>query len=258
MLCVAGYDPTGGAGVLADIAALAAIGVRGAGVLTALTRQRPDGPVTMQPLPPDEVARSLRELARDLQPAAVKIGMLASVDTARAVAEALGELPAGCPVVLDPVLAAGAGGDLAGSTMAQAIVAELLSRVTLITPNLAEAARLTGVAVHCEADMLAAAHWLRQKGARHVLVKGGHLPGEPVDVLVGPDGERRWTDGRIAHEREVHGTGCTLSSLIAGQLALGADVVAAVEAARQRLRGGIERAWPPASRGWLFLGSLSV
>ena len=256
VLCIAGYDPTGGAGLLADTAALCSLGIRAAGVVTAMTRQRPNAPASMTPRDAAEVSESACELIADLKPAAVKVGMVATQRNAEQIARALAQLPSEIPVVLDPVLKAGAGGDLAARDVAAALTEYLIPGIMIVTPNLGEAEILTGRPVRNPDEMEQAAVALRQLGARYVLVTGGHLSGDPVDMLVGPDETLRLPQDRINVSREVHGTGCMLSSLIAGYLVLGHSVAEAVRAATIKVRAGIAQAWPPGEDGWMFTGSI--
>ncbi len=256
MLCIAGFDPTGGAGLLADARALASEGVRVAAAITGLTRQRPIDEATIEQLmEPVKVGEVVSTLMQDLAPDAVKIGMLGSAATAHAVAQALAPFAGRTPIIVDPVLAAGAGGRLADDETAAALLAELAPLATLVTPNIPEAELLTGVRIDGPAKMEKAARRLCERGAKWALVKGGHLAGDPVDVLVGPATVRRWRRRRLA-TRTVHGTGCTLSSLIAGALAQGQPIPEAVARAARRLRRGIATAWPPLPEGWMFLGPM--
>jgi hydroxymethylpyrimidine/phosphomethylpyrimidine kinase len=255
VLCVAGLDPTGGAGLLADVAALASVSVRAAGVVTALTVQRPHGDARFVPVDAALVDQMLGALADDLPIAAIKVGMIGAGPVAHIVAKHLTRLSAKAPLVVDPVLNAGAGGSLADDETIAVLRRELLPRATLITPNIPEAEALTGLAIRSLADMERAAEQLRAAGAQYVLIKGGHLPGEPVDLLIGPGERRTWRAPRF-HGGVVHGTGCALSSLAAGHLACGAAVPEAVDRAIAAVRRAIDGSWTPVPEGWRFLGSL--
>jgi len=253
VVCLAGFDPTGGAGLLADVAALAVIGVRAAGVITAMTRQRPVGPATVEAVEAERLEAVLPDLLRDLEPEAVKIGMLGSAEAARTIARHLS--PGHAPIVLDPVLQAGAGGQLTAPEAIRVILEQLAPLSTVLTPNVPEAEQLTGLTIRTEAEMEQAARRLLDSGAQYVLLKGGHLAGDPVDLLVGADGVRRLPAPRLP-ARPVHGTGCTLSSLIAGRLAQGVEVAVAVEESVKRVREGIRDAWAPQAAGWSYLGAM--
>lgn len=235
---------------MADAGVIASLGLRAAGVVTAMTTQRPAAPVTVAPRPAAEIVQEIKTLVADLRPAAVKIGMVGCAANADAVADALAEMAWPVPVVIDPVLTAGAGGDLAGN----ASYDRLLAHGTWVTPNVPEAVKLTGLAVDDLTGMRRAAAMLRERGPRYVLIKGGHLTGDPVDLLVGPEGEETFSTPRIGSGRQVHGTGCALSSLIAGYLALGETPAIAARRAVATVRRGIEAAWAPSTDGWMYLG----
>ncbi len=241
--------------MLADVAASQSLSVRAAGVATALTVQRPHGAVRYAPLDPAWIDEALATVLADLPVRAVKVGMLGSAAVARVVAQRLAALPADIPLVLDPVFVAGSGGSLADDQARAVLKSELLPRATLITPNVPEAEALTGREMRTPADLTAAAEQLRAAGGCWVLIKGGHLTGEPLDLLLGPDGCWTWRAERYTGG-EVHGTGCALSMLVAAHLAGGAAVPAAVDRAIGAVRAAIETSWAPAPAGWRFLGPL--
>ena len=242
---------------MADVAALAAISVRTAGVLTATTRQSPEAPVNVFPADPKQVEQSLSSLLAELPVAAVKVGMVTNGGVAGAVADCLAALPAETPVVVDPVLNAGAGGRLADEEAVKTLCEALIPRAKVVTPNIPEAAVLAGMSVQDLPEMEEAADRLRRLGARYVLLKGGHLAGDPIDLLAGPEGNRHWRGPR-RNGGEVHGTGCTLSALLAGYLALGLPVAEAADLSIAALRGAITGAWSPRDKGWKFLGPLPI
>lgn len=226
ILVIAGLDPSGGAGLLADARVAAEHGLRVVGVVTALTVQDTGGVRAVEPVGAEVVDEQLAALLQDVEIDAVKIGMLGSAAIARVVARALEATRA--PIVWDPVLMPSRGGVALVDDPAGAAAA-LLGEVRLVTPNLAEAAALTGLRVESEADMEAAARRLGR-----ALVKGGHLPGDAVDVLADA--------GEIVYFREarvdagpLHGTGCVLSTAIASNLARGARLADAVDAAKTYL-----------------------
>jgi hydroxymethylpyrimidine/phosphomethylpyrimidine kinase len=244
-LSIAGSDPTGGAGLQADLQVFHAFGVHGAGVVTALTVQ--DTAKVHQVLPafPNVVLAQLRVLLRDLRPDAVKIGMLASDDVARSVELGLRELdgrPEGRPpLVIDPVLAAseeprcssGAGGASSGP-----------DRATVVTPNLWRRPP-SGCDVSTDEGIEAAACALVSNlGAGAALVKGGHREGAPRDLLAlreGGSASLQWLDAERIDAGPVHGTGCALASAIAAGLANGETLVSAVEHARRFVAEAIRR-----------------
>src|SRR5215468_10532555 len=229
-LSVAGSDPSGGAGIQADLKTFHAFGVYGAAVITTLTVQNTRGVQAVHPVAADVVLAQLDAVDDDLAIGAAKLGL---VPTA-ALAEALGERLRRRPLprlVVDPVLVAGSGDALAAAGTAAALRA-LLPHALLVTPNLAEAAALIGRPIEDVADMREAARVLVGRGARAALVKGGHLPHRPIDVLaVGTDVHD--LDAARIPSGPTHGTGCTLSAGIAAALAGGADLLAAVMRARR-------------------------
>lgn len=241
VLTIAGVDPSGGAGVLADLKAFSALGAYGCGAVAALTAQNTRAVTGIHEVPPAFLKLQLDTLFDDVRIEAVKIGMLASGALIRVVAEALGRHRPRF-VVLDPVMVAKSGDRLLRAEAVDALRRELLPLATVLTPNLPEAGDLIGRAVGERADDLrSAAHDLHALGARHVLVKGGHGTGDTlVDLLF--DGERfvELPTPRI-RTRNTHGTGCTLSSAIAALLPQRPTVEAAVRDAREYVVGAIRR-----------------
>jgi hydroxymethylpyrimidine/phosphomethylpyrimidine kinase len=230
-LTIAGSDSSAGAGVQADLKTFAAHGVYGASVITAVTAQNTAAVRAIHLVPSEIVEEQIEAVFDDFDVAAVKIGMLGSAEIARAVARALARR-ARKFVVCDPVLAASSGGALAREGLVAALLDDLWPLVDLTTPNLGEAAALLGVAAATdEAAMREQGRALLALGARAVLMKGGHLEGDAVDWLVTAAGEHRFATARII-SANTHGTGCTLSSAIAAQMVLGADIVAAVRLAK--------------------------
>jgi hydroxymethylpyrimidine/phosphomethylpyrimidine kinase len=232
VLLIAGLDPTGGAGLLADAAVCVAHGLRPVGVATALTVQDTAGVRSVNPAPAEIVGEQLRALLADVEVAAVKIGMLGGEALCAEVADALSLSAA--PVVWDPVLApsAGAGALYAGDP--RRALALLAPHVTLATPNLAEAAALSGAPVAGVDAMVEAGRALRALGLEAVLVKGGHLPDAPaIDVLCTAAGEQKLRGERIATGGDVHGTGCALATAIACALAAGQPLDEAAAAGKR-------------------------
>lgn len=229
VLTIAGSDPTGGAGIAADLKTFAASGAYGASVITAVTVQHTRAVLGVHPMPPALVGAQLDAVLDDLPVAATKVGMVATVDIAEAIAARAraGRLPY---LVLDPVLTASTGGRLG----AVAAVERLLPHVTVLTPNCAEASELLGRVVRSIAEMGRAAEELAAAGPGAVVVTGGDRDGptESDDVMwVG--GEVRMLRGPRVRTRNTHGTGCTFSSAVAARLAFGDDVADAVAAAKR-------------------------
>ena len=256
---IAGSDPTGGAGLQGDVQVFRAHGVHGGGVPTALTAQ--DGRKVHQVLPvfPSVVLRQMRCLFDAIRPDALKLGMLATDDVARAVALGLGELARGGgapPLVIDPVLAASDGTPLLERRAWPTLLA-LVRGAALVTPNLAEAEALTGHEAASRAGAERAARALVQEhGAEAALVKGGHREGAPDDLLAWRDGAGvalRWLPGERIPGGGAHGTGCALSAAITARLALGEALLAAVEGARAFVAEALRRAVPRGGARFLVL-----
>lgn len=229
-LTVAGSDPSGGAGIQADLKSFLANGVYGAAVITALTAQNTCGVRSATVVDEAMVADQLDAVLDDLTLGAAKTGMLATAGIVSLVgrAAATGRLP---NLVVDPVMVATSGDRLLDEGAEAAYQRELLPHALIVTPNLAEAAVLTGQPVSTLDGMRTAARTLRRWGVPWVLVKGGHLEGAAVDLLCGPDGEWTLSAPRVA-SANTHGTGCSLSAAIAARLAAGDHPLAAVTAAK--------------------------
>jgi hydroxymethylpyrimidine/phosphomethylpyrimidine kinase len=240
-LTVAGSDSGGGAGIQADLRTFAAHGVHGTSALTAITAQNSVGVTAWTALEPSMVVAQVEAVATDMPIAAAKTGMLATAAIVAAVAEAVERLGI-APLVVDPVMVAKSGDRLVDDAAERAYVERLLPRATLLTPNLHEAAALLRRPVRDVDAMRAAARDLRTLGARAVLVKGGALAGEPVDVFF--DGTRLVElRGERVDTPNVHGTGCTLSAAICARLAAGAELLDAVRAAKVYLAEGLRRSY---------------
>jgi hydroxymethylpyrimidine/phosphomethylpyrimidine kinase len=240
MLSIAGSDPSGGAGIQADIKTATALGVYAAAVITSLTAQNTTGVSGVFPIPASFVAEQYVSVVSDLDVRAVKIGMLATAEIAATVAELLHDYPVPA-VVLDPVMVATSGDRLVSPETIDVIRQQLLPLATLVTPNLPETAALLGCPVPGDWESSAsAARALREMGAAAVLVKGGHLTGQrSCDVLADADGVRSFDAPRVA-TANTHGTGCTLSSAIASHLAQGHSLREAIGLAKDYLTGALE------------------
>lgn len=253
VLAIAGSDSGGGAGIQADLKTMLALGVHGMTVVTAVTAQNSVGVQGYWELPQEAVRAQLDSVLGDIGAQAIKTGMLASPEIVEAVASSLAAVDA--PLVVDPVAVSKHGDSLLSAGTLDALSAELLPLATVVTPNLLEAELLTGLTITDEAAMGEAARQIAARGPRWVLVKGGHLPGNPVDLLVGEGQVIRFPGRRIA-SRHTHGTGCTLASAIASYLAMGMAVPAAVESAKEYVTGAIDGGFPlgagigPVDHGW--------
>jgi hydroxymethylpyrimidine/phosphomethylpyrimidine kinase len=227
-LSIAGSDSGGGAGIQADIKSFARCGVHGTTAITAITAQNTVGVTAIEPVSPEVILAQIRSVLSDLGIDAVKIGMLGDEQTIVTVAAALDELQPGTPIVVDPVMVSESGASLLAAGAEDALRALLLPRATVITPNLPEARVLAGIGDHADGDELARA--VHRLGTGAVLLTGGHR-GKATDLLF--DGsETIAIPGERHPDGAGHGSGCTHSSALAANLALGRDLVSAAWAAR--------------------------
>jgi hydroxymethylpyrimidine/phosphomethylpyrimidine kinase len=240
-LTIAGSDSGGGAGIQADLKTFAALGVYGASVLTALTAQNTTGVSAIHEVPAEFIAAQMDAVFLDLDVAAVKIGMLGSAAAIAAVEAGLHRHRAR-NVVLDTVMAASSGAKLLADDAVDHLRA-LMAQARLVTPNLPEAAALTGATqARDEDEMYVQAHKLLTLGAGAVLIKGGHGGGsESIDLLIEGTSRTRFAAPRVA-TRNSHGTGCTLASAIAAGLAKNLPLVDAVRQAKAYITGALEAA----------------
>lgn len=238
-LTIAGSDSGGGAGLQADLKAFQANGVFGLSVVTAVTAQNTREVTAAFDLPPEVVTAQLDAVAGDIPIGAVKTGMLSSAAIIEAVADGLARHGLG-PVVVDPVMISKSGYALLAPDAVEALRRRVLPLARVVTPNAHEAEALAGFPVRTRADARRAAEAILALGPQAVLVKGGHLEGEAdaVDVLVDEAGERVFRAERIATPH-THGTGCTLASAIAANLAKGYVLPAAVDRAKRYLTEAI-------------------
>lgn len=244
-LTVAGSDPSGGAGLQADLKVFHRHGVYGAGVVTLLTVQNTRAVRAVKLEDPGFVVAQLDAVLDDIPPSAAKTGALGGTAIIEAIAERASDFE--FPLVVDPVMVSKHGAPLMADDAVDALVRRLLPHAALVTPNLPEAARLAGFEVRTAPDMERAARAIASLGPRAVLVKGGHLEGDAMDLL--------WANGRAVHlpgERiastHTHGTGCTLSAAITARLARGEELEHAVRGARAFVRAAIANA-PGLGRG---------
>lgn len=239
VLSIAGSDSGGGAGIQADLKTFSALGCYGMTAITAITAQNTCGVTGIHGIPPQMLRAQMDAVVSDIGVDAVKIGMLAAPEVVRVVAQAIREHGL-AHVVLDPVMVATSGDRLIAEETVAVLVQELFPLAEVITPNLDEAGWLLGRPIAGIEDLEPAAQALLDLGARAVLLKGGHLPGDQVvDVLLCPGTPvLRLASPRIA-TRNGHGTGCTLSSAVASYLALGLTLPQAVEQARAYILGAI-------------------
>jgi hydroxymethylpyrimidine/phosphomethylpyrimidine kinase len=240
VLSIAGSDSGGGAGIQADLKTFSALGCFGMTAITALTAQNTCGVRAIHSVPPEMLRDQIDAVLEDIGVDAVKVGMLHSPDIVRTVAQAIDRHHLS-NLVFDPVMVATSGAKLIDDPAIAVLVAEMFPRAALITPNLDEAGLLVGRTLRSPQDMLQAAQELVSRGARAVLLKGGHLAGDTVmDLLLQRGCEPLWLQGPRIHTANTHGTGCTLSSAIAAHLALGAALSQAVQLARDFVRAALQ------------------
>lgn len=258
VLIIAGSDSGGGAGVQADIKTVTALGGYAATAITAITVQNTLGVSGVHPVPLEVIEAQARAVLSDIGADAIKTGMLGDAATVNLVAQLIGE--AGVPAVVDPVMVAKGGASLLAEAAIAAVRDRLVPVAALLTPNAPEAEALTGLTVASVDDQRRAGEALLAAGARAVLVKGGHVPGDRVvDVLMTPDGETL-LEGERLETRHTHGTGCTLASACATGVAQGLPLAAAVARAWDYVHEAMLRApglgggHGPLDHGWPLRG----
>jgi hydroxymethylpyrimidine/phosphomethylpyrimidine kinase len=246
-LTIAGSDPSGGAGVQADLKTFAAHRVYGLSVITAVTAQSTVGVTGFEAVSSDLVTAQIETIVSDIRPDAAKTGMLPTAAIVEAVAAAVADLDIPL-LVVDPVMIAKSGDALTDDEALAAMKTELLPRAFVVTPNIPEAERLSGITIRTDADRFEAAKRIATHGPTAVIIKGGHLAStEIVDLLY--DGHRflEFRNERVAG-RSTHGTGCTFAAALAARLALGSSIEEAVPHAQRYVAGAIRHA-PDLGRG---------
>ena len=238
VLSIAGSDSSGGAGIQADIKTIAAHRLFAETAITALTAQNTLGVTGVLDVDPAFVAKQIDAVFEDIRPAAVKVGMVSSAAIIEAVADAL-ERHAAANIVVDPVMVATSGAKLLRDDAIGTLKAALLPLAEVVTPNIPEAEILSGLEIKGAEDMEAAARKISAEFGCAVLCKGGHQTNDANDLLCRPDGETRWFLGRRIDNPNTHGTGCTLSSAIAANLAKGFCLEDSVERAKTYLSGAL-------------------
>ena len=241
VLTIAGSDPSGGAGVQADLKTFTALGVYGMSAITSITVQNTEGVQETFHLPPELVYRQIKAVVEDIGADAVKTGMLGNREIVSAVARAIEELRIG-NLVVDPVLKSSDGRDLLDEKDLKTLKKELIPQAKLVTPNVPEAEILSGIKIRRLRDMELCAQEILSTGVEAVLIKGGHMEGSRViDVLYRGGEEFHYFVRDRVRTKNTHGTGCTLSAAIAAFLAKGRSLEEAVERARDYLQGSLER-----------------
>ena len=240
-LSIAGTDPTGGAGIMADLKSFQARSVYGMAVVTSVVAQNTKGVQLIRHLDQEILEEQLKSVFQDIVPDAIKTGMLAQVETIELVASYLAEQK--CPYVLDPVMVATSGDRLIEEDAIQALKTKLLPLATIITPNLPEAEVLVGRTLKSENDIMNAGRWIRKElEVKNVVIKGGHLAKVASDYLFFEDGEVRIISAERIATNHTHGTGCTYAAVITAELAKGRTVAQAVETAKRFITEAIQTA----------------
>jgi hydroxymethylpyrimidine/phosphomethylpyrimidine kinase len=251
VLTIAGSDSGGGAGIQADLKAIAAFGVHGASAITAITAQNSREVTDVMILPPQLIAAQIDAVMSDLRPAVIKIGMLGNAETVRLVAAKIDQWKPDT-VVLDPVMIASSGARLLEEDAVEAIRDELLPRASVVTPNWPEAGELIRAFPRGLQDRERIAISFRRLGVRNLLLKGGHLEGpEVIDTLF--EGEKTLEFRNPRLEAEGHGTGCSLASALAASLALGRPLAQAAGEAIELVRNALENRYATGDSKQLYL-----
>jgi hydroxymethylpyrimidine/phosphomethylpyrimidine kinase len=238
-LTIAGSDPSGGAGIQADLKTFSAHNVYGMAVIAGLTAQNTEGVRLVMDVPEDVIAAQLDAVLSDIPPRAVKTGMLGSAAAVQVIAAKLREYSVQ-RVVIDPVMVSSSGARLLERAGIDELKRHLLHLAELVTPNLAEAAELSGMEVRTLEDMEHAARRMYDMGSRNVLVKGGHLEGDAIDVFFNGAEIIQLRSERV-RTANLHGTGCVLSAAIAANLALGHNVAESVALSKEFVTASIRR-----------------
>ena len=237
-LTIAGSDSSGGAGIQADIKTMTMNGVYATSAITALTAQNTTGVWAIQESTPEFLQQQIDAVFEDIYPDAVKIGMVSSGELIHVIADRLRFYEAG-NVVVDPVMVATSGSSLMNTDAVQTLIRELLPLAALVTPNIPEAQVLSGLRIEGKEDMRSAAKLIGETCGCAVLLKGGHSVNDANDLLYAK-GKYTWFEGKRIDNPNTHGTGCTLSSAIASNLAKGYTLEASVRSAKDYLSGALE------------------
>ena len=239
-LSIAGSDCSGGAGIQADLKTFSAHGVFGMTVVTSIVAENTFRVIEIQDARPDIIEKQIDAVFEDIPPDAVKIGMLSCREIMLAVAGKLRQLKP-CNVVVDPVMYAKNGAALMEKSAIRTLISEIIPLADLVTPNIPEAAEIAGITIKTQEDARQAARLIYDMGCKAVVVKGGHREGDANDILFSGDQFHEYVSPRVP-TKHTHGTGCTFSSAIASNLALGLDVCEAVQRAKTYIFAAITHA----------------
>ncbi|MEA5082542.1 MAG: bifunctional hydroxymethylpyrimidine kinase/phosphomethylpyrimidine kinase [Lachnospiraceae bacterium] len=241
VLTIAGSDTCGGAGIQADLKTFSAHGTYGMSVITAVTVQNTQGVFGCQDITPEIISAQIDAIFTDIEVAAVKVGMVSQIETINAIANKLEEYKPK-NIVIDPVMISKSGFDLLQPQAKDALINRLIPLATVLTPNLPEAEVITGIKINSIEDMKEAAIKIHKMGAKNVFVKGGHLENDATDILF--DGkEMIIINGKRFNTKNTHGTGCTISSAIASNLANGLSVEDSIKNAKEYISTAIEHSF---------------
>jgi hydroxymethylpyrimidine/phosphomethylpyrimidine kinase len=238
VLTVAGSDCSGGAGIQADLKTMTALKIYGMSVITALTAQNTTGVYGVIESSSDFVKQQMDCVFQDIRPDAVKVGMVSNAEIIKAIADKLMEYDAE-NIVVDPVMVSTSGSRLLNAGAEDALKKYLFSIADVITPNIPEAEALCGFEIKDKVEMQKAAAFITNTIGTYVLIKGGHLEKCSDDLLYAPDGSHCWFESKKIDNNNTHGTGCTLSSAIACNLAVGYDMVHSIERAKKYVSGAL-------------------
>ena len=240
-LTIAGSDSSGGAGVQADLKTFSAIGTYGMSVITAITAQNTQGVFLVEDLSEEVIRKQIEVVFEDIEPAAVKIGMVSSPVIISSIVETLKRYNPKY-LVVDPVMISKSGYYLLKPEAKKSLIEELIPMAYIITPNTLEAEEISGMKIETVDDMREVGEKILELGPKYVLMKGGHLEGDAVDVLIGKDTFEIFKQERL-DRKNTHGTGCTLSSAITSHLALGYDIKEAVRLSKEYITEAIRHSF---------------
>jgi hydroxymethylpyrimidine/phosphomethylpyrimidine kinase len=247
LLTIAGSDCSGGAGIQADLKTFAAHGTYGMSVVTAVVAENTQGVYSISEIPAQSIAEQMDAVFEDIRVDAIKIGMLSSVDAMRAVSQKCAQYARNIPIIVDPVMIAKGGHALMHPDAMHTLITEILPHADVLTPNIPEAEVISGIKITSDADRALAAQRIHAMGVQYVLIKGGHMEGGTADDLFFDGKEFHTFSANRILTNNTHGTGCTLSSAIAANMALlnaqtPNDVRAAIQNAKEYITGAIENA----------------
>ena len=240
-LTIAGSDSSGGAGVQADLKTFSAIGTYGMSVITAITAQNTQGVFLVEDLSKEIIEKQIEVVFEDIEPKAIKIGMVSSPEIINTIVNTLKKYNPKY-LVVDPVMISKSGYSLLKPEAKKSLIEELIPMAYIITPNTQEAEEITGLKINNVHDMREVGKKILQLGPKYVLMKGGHLEGDAVDVLISKDTFEVFKEERL-YRKNTHGTGCTLSSAITSHLALGYDIVEAVKLSKEYITESIRESF---------------